>query len=184
MLAVESLYLDQSGAASAWDDGANYPARPGWEDARPVPRPLPPPPHPDADLAGEWPLVDFLELGALPGAVPCARLHTRHLLWEWRLTSLEERAELVVSELATNAVAASTPGSTGILPVRLWLLADAARLLILVWDTNDRPPLPADTGEDAEGGRGLHLVEAMCPRWNWYATPQSGGKTVWALCER
>jgi hypothetical protein len=31
----------------------------------------------------QWPLQSFLELGALPGAVPCARLHTRHLLWEW-----------------------------------------------------------------------------------------------------
>jgi hypothetical protein len=29
------------------------------------------------DLAGRWPLRTFLELGALPSAVPCARLHTR-----------------------------------------------------------------------------------------------------------
>jgi len=26
-----------------------------------------------------------LELGALPTAVPCARLHVRHLVWEWGL---------------------------------------------------------------------------------------------------
>jgi hypothetical protein len=29
------------------------------------------------------PLRSYLELGALPTAVPCARLHARHLLWEW-----------------------------------------------------------------------------------------------------
>jgi len=36
----------------------------------------------------QWPLQSFLELGALPGAVPCARLHARHVLWEWGLASL------------------------------------------------------------------------------------------------
>ncbi len=34
-------------------------------------------------MADEWPLQSFLELGALPGAVPSARLHARHLMWEW-----------------------------------------------------------------------------------------------------
>jgi hypothetical protein len=29
------------------------------------------------------PLRSYLELGALPTAVPCARLHARHVLWEW-----------------------------------------------------------------------------------------------------
>jgi hypothetical protein len=35
-----------------------------------------------------WPLRSYLELGALPTAVPCARLHARHLLWEWGLNEL------------------------------------------------------------------------------------------------
>ena len=29
------------------------------------------------------PLRSYLELGVLPSAVPCARLHVRHVLWEW-----------------------------------------------------------------------------------------------------
>jgi hypothetical protein len=37
------------------------------------------------DVTGRWPLRSFLELGALPSAVPCARLHTRQLLWEWQM---------------------------------------------------------------------------------------------------
>ena len=45
-----------------------------------------------------------LELGAFPGAVPCARLHARQMLWEWRLTGLSDIAELLISELVTNAV--------------------------------------------------------------------------------
>ena len=28
----------------------------------------------------QWPLRSFLELGAFPGAVPCARLHARQML--------------------------------------------------------------------------------------------------------
>ena len=128
-------------------------------------------------------MLDFLELGALPGAVPCARLHTRHVLWEWRLAGLSESAELVVSELMTNAIAASVSREC-ILPVRLWLQADHARLLIFVWDSSGQPPLPGSAGGDAEGGRGLMLVEAVCARWNWYPTPQLPGKAVWALCEQ
>jgi hypothetical protein len=30
-----------------------------------------------------WPLRSGLELGALPSAVPCARLHARQVTWEW-----------------------------------------------------------------------------------------------------
>jgi hypothetical protein len=45
--------------------------------------------------------------------VPCASLHVKHVLWEWGLNSLAERAELLVSELVTNAVtAAGQPGET------------------------------------------------------------------------
>ena len=54
-----------------------------------------------------WPLRSYLELGALPTAVPCARLHARHLLWEWGLNGLAADTELLVSELATNAVKAT-----------------------------------------------------------------------------
>ena len=50
----------------------------------------------------QWPLHSFLELGALPGAVPCARLHARHVLWEWGLASLTDDTELLVSEMITN----------------------------------------------------------------------------------
>jgi len=41
-----------------------------------------------------WPLGSSLELGALSSAVPCACLHVKHVLWEWGLNSLAERAEL------------------------------------------------------------------------------------------
>lgn len=57
--------------------------------------PVPVPPSTDnwTAMAHEWQLRDFLELGALPGAVPCARYHVRQVLWEWRLTDLPDSAE-------------------------------------------------------------------------------------------
>jgi anti-sigma regulatory factor (Ser/Thr protein kinase) len=143
----------------------------------------PAPPFPSGvahGLSDEWPLQTFLELGALPGAVPCARLHTRQVLWEWNLTRLSESVELVVSELVTNAVAASE-SIARVFPVRLWLLAGKAQVMTLVWDANPRPPTRAAITDEAESGRGLLLVEAMSERWDWYFPEQTGGKVVWAL---
>ena len=132
-------------------------------------------------MDGEWPLQDVLQLGALPGAVPCARLYARQLLWEWGLTGQSESAELLVSELMTNAITASR-SLKQVFPVRLWLLADKARVLILVWDASPWPPAPADDiSEDAESGRGLLLVESISERWDWYFPQDTGGKVVWAL---
>jgi len=129
-----------------------------------------------------WPLRDFIELGALPGAVPCARLHARQLMWEWGLTRFSESAELLVSELVTNAVYASR-AIERITPVRLWLLADKTRVLILVWDASSQTPTLMSIGEDAESGRGLLLVEVISDRWNWYFPQDTGGKVVWAFLE-
>jgi anti-sigma regulatory factor (Ser/Thr protein kinase) len=132
-------------------------------------------------MTAEWPVQDFLELGALPGAVPSARLHTREILWEWALDALSEQAEQVVTELTANAVAAAR-AMPQIPPVRLWLLTDKTHLLILVWDANPQPPALIQATEYAESGRGLLLVEAFSNQWGSYPTPETGGKVVWALC--
>lgn len=133
------------------------------------------------DVTGRWPLRSFLELGALPGAVPCARLHTRQLLWEWQLTDLGDSAELLVSELVTNAVQI-THADRRTDPVRLWLLADHTRLLILVWDASPLPPVRVSIGDDAENGRGLLLVDTLSTRWDFFGH-HSGGKVVWAALD-
>lgn len=133
-----------------------------------------------AAAAGVFPLRSYLEFGALPGAVPCARLHTRHVLWEWGLGDLRDPAELIVSELLTNAVTASH--TTGrYLPVRLWLLSDGSRIEIQVWDSNPKPPRPAPAADTDETGRGLLLVEAVSAAWDWRFA--DGGKIVWAVLD-
>src|SRR5215472_17242818 len=57
--------------------------------------------------AGGWKEFSLLELAAGPGSVPRARRHVRQVLSEWNLGLLGEAAELVVSELVTNAIRAS-----------------------------------------------------------------------------
>ena len=130
-----------------------------------------------APFAAGWPLQSFLELGALPGAVPCARLHARQVLWEWGLAAFGESTELVLSELATNAVQASHAMRQA--AVRMWLVSDRARVVVFVWDANPQPPVRTNSGEDAENGRGLLLVEAVSERWGHFGY-DGGGKVVWA----
>jgi hypothetical protein len=133
-------------------------------------------------FAARWPLRTFLELGALPGAVPCARLHTRQVLWEWGLAAFTDTTELLVSELVTNAVQISRAAAQDA-PVRLWLVSDKTQVVIWVWDASPLPPERTDAGSDAESGRGLMLVQAISTRWGWDFPQDMGGKVVWASLE-
>ena len=127
-----------------------------------------------------WPLQDFLELGALVSAVPCARLHARQVLWEWGIGHLSDSAELLVTELIANAVRASRQ-MTRVCAVRLWLLSDSAQVLILVWDASPQPPVLMGVTDEAEHGRGLMLVEAVSEQWGWCPCEDGDGKFVWAI---
>jgi anti-sigma regulatory factor (Ser/Thr protein kinase) len=124
-------------------------------------------------------------LGALRSAVPCARLHARQVLWEWGLSESAETAELLLSELVTNAVQAAREIVSD-MPVNVRLSANRDRLLIEVWDGNVQPPVPRVLENDfpaldAESGRGLFLVETLSERWGWYPTRNPEGKVTW--CE-
>jgi anti-sigma regulatory factor (Ser/Thr protein kinase) len=137
--------------------------------------------------SAEWPLSTSLPLGALPGATPCARLHARAVLAEWGLGDVAESAELIVSELVTNAVLASMgpdgrPRYDGAaMPVVILQMAsDRIRLLIEVWDGIPDPPAAAHPEPDDESGRGLMLVEAVCDHWSWQTVAGWPGKVVWA----
>jgi anti-sigma regulatory factor (Ser/Thr protein kinase) len=107
------------------------------------------------------------------------------VLWEWGLDYAAETAELLVSELITNAVKAAREMG-GDVPVWMRVSADRDRICIEVWDSNPRQPAavapeagPPDPYE--EGGRGLFLVQRLSLRWNWHSTREPAGKIVW--CE-
>ena len=110
-----------------------------------------------------WPLSAHLPLGALPTAVPCARRYTRVILGEWSLAALADPAELIVSELLTNSVQATTDqdgqprySEAGLPVVHLRFASDHARVLVEVWDSILRAPAARRARPDEEGGRGAH----------------------------
>jgi anti-sigma regulatory factor (Ser/Thr protein kinase) len=96
-------------------------------------------------------LSSALEFTPLPTAVPCARLHTVHVLHEWGLRESAEDAALIVSELMTNALDASAvlPERP---PITLRLLADEKSLLIEAWDHSPLDLEPGHADADAECG--------------------------------
>jgi len=103
---------------------------------------------------------------------------------EWGLLGLADTAELVMSELVTNAVQVSgrlkiRAGSPIVPVVRLWLASDRISIVIHVWDGSEEMPVRQDGAPDQESGRGLMLVENLAEDWGAYR--KAAGKVVWAL---
>ena len=121
-----------------------------------------------------------LALAALPSAVPCARGHVRSVAHEWGLAELADTAELLASELVTNAVQAAGRLRTTAPPVvRLNFSTDEESLVIRVWDASDDMPIWQEAAPDQTGGRGLMLVETLSADWGAYR--EADGKVVWAM---
>lgn len=82
-------------------------------------------------------------------------------------------AELVVSELVTNAVTARCNET------EVRVVTDGDRMEIWVWDDGPGAPTPRDPGVYDTSGRGLIIVSALARQWAVEPQPD-GGKWVWA----
>ncbi len=149
-----------------------------WQPARPgLPRPL---------AAGWFTLV------TLPTSPFWARRYTRTFLDSCREISQDtaQAAELLVSELVTNAVRfAGDPARTlryseraSASLISLSLRHFREHLLIEVYDTDDTPPALSRPDDDAENGRGLVLIDALSREWSYFFPP-GGGKIVYCVLE-
>lgn len=126
-----------------------------------------------------WPLQTHLELGAYPTAPGCARGHARSVALEWGLDELADTAELLASELVTNAIQASRRLAAPAPPViQLWLAGDGTSLVIQVGDASRAMPARQQPDPDDESGRGLMIIDSLATRWGSYETRD--GKVVWA----
>lgn len=118
-----------------------------------------------------------------PISSKAARDFTRTTLAEWGLAAIFEDAEMVVSELVTNALRHGLQGVRHHGPVapmlQLVLLRHERRLIAVVTDPGDQAPKLSERGEFSETGRGLRIVEALSGSWGW-APLVTGGKAVWA----
>ena len=118
-----------------------------------------------------------------PESVKAGRDFARATLRDWGMSALADLAELVVSELVTNALRHGIPAARKLGEqqlVRLRLLAQAPFVMCMVTDPARTIPVIRDFDPAAESGRGLTVVEACCVRWGWQLLDE-GGKVVWAL---
>jgi len=116
-------------------------------------------------------------------SVKTARDFTGRALRGWGLAGLADVAELVISELVTNALRHGLEAGRAIAaqcPVELRLLGQDPYLLCMVIDPGRGIPVLRESGPCAETGRGLNVVDCCSARWGWYLL-QGGGKVVWAL---
>jgi anti-sigma regulatory factor (Ser/Thr protein kinase) len=174
------MNIRQQSGRPVVDDGQQLKPAFTPKDAR---RPQDAPPSPRQAVGrdvGHWPYTSYLEFASLRTAPSCARLHTKNVLAEWGLSVLSDDAELVASELATNAMFASPALGEDPPLIRLWLLGDALQFVIVVWDGSRRPPVLTRAPLLAERGRGLWLISELASDWGWYGRSDMGGKCVWA----
>ncbi|MEU9450210.1 SpoIIE family protein phosphatase [Streptomyces sp. NPDC048277] len=118
-----------------------------------------------ADRVATW------ELEADPAVVARARADVSRQLRDWGLAELDFTAELVISELVTNAIRYGTA------PITLCLIHDRT-LLCEVSDASSTTPHMRRARVFDEGGRGLLLVAQLADRWG--TRHARHGKTVWA----
>ena len=132
-----------------------------------------------------------LHLAAVTTAPAQARRHARSALSTWQCKAdTAETAELLVSELVTNAVKFSDTGTSraryatpeGVLHVALELGYETGRLTIDVFDWNAAATLPLNPRPYADGGRGLLLAHALSTELSCFC-PLSGGKVVRCVIE-
>lgn len=136
--------------------------------------------------------VGQLHLSALASAPFWARRYTRLFLNDCPgiTEDTAETAQLIVSELVTNAARACGGDLSGREPsyservglgvIRLSLRQVRDGLLIEVSDSSPEAPVVVHADRDAEHGRGLLLVEALSSEWGYFPAP-NGGKVVYCF---
>ncbi|MFD7957915.1 ATP-binding protein [Streptomyces ardesiacus] len=125
------------------------------------------------------PLADQYRMSFTAGAHSARHVRriVRSYLREWDLAELAEAVELGVTELLANVVRHVPDRRCTVLLRRQ---ADGVR--VEVADGSPRQPVPSVwVSDDAEGGRGLVLLEAVADTWGVDPAP-GGGKTVWFEC--
>lgn len=110
-----------------------------------------------------------------PESAHDARRLVRLALDVWGLDTVRGSAELVVSELLTNAVLHARRDSVRVTVTRL----GDERISVAVVDLSHKRPEPRPAGSDAESGRGLEIVDALSGG-RWGVDPLRWGKRVWA----
>ncbi|MBQ0850282.1 SpoIIE family protein phosphatase [Streptomyces sp. BH-SS-21] len=118
-----------------------------------------------------------LRLAPEPRSAPHARRFTTRTLHDWQLPPhLTDTAELVVTELVTNAIRHSDGAA-----LFLTLHLTSTSLTVELADHSQALPLARQAGPTDENGRGLGLIDALST--NWGTRIHSQGKSVWSTMD-
>ena len=128
------------------------------------------------------PRLIALALPGIPESVPVARLRIRAALGLHGLGEYADDAEIITSELVTNAVRHACGNDTETIGITLTRTGSPATVTIAVSDSSPHGPVRRDTPAGGEQGRGLQIVEALSARWGWHR--EGGGKAVFAVLAR
>lgn len=114
-----------------------------------------------------------MDCRADPLAVRHARSFVATAAKAWGLGDLVERAELLTSEVVTNAVV------RGHGPVHLVVAAQSSSVVVEVKDASAQTQVVVEAEDvtEADQGRGMVLVDALSDRWGWWE--EDGAKVVW-----
>jgi anti-sigma regulatory factor (Ser/Thr protein kinase) len=126
-------------------------------------------------------LIVFV-FASIPESVRIARLHVRAALGFHGLGEYADDAEIITSELVTNAVQHVRDDGTGTIVVTLARVLNPAAVTVVVSDSSSQGPIRRDTSADSDRGRGLQIVEALSAHWGW--RQEDGGKAVFAVLAR
>jgi anti-sigma regulatory factor (Ser/Thr protein kinase) len=126
------------------------------------------------------PLITFVLL-SIPESARIARWHVRAAFEYHGLGDYAYDAQLIASELVTNAIRHAGANRTEEIGVSLLRVHNPESVAVIVMDSSPYPPVRREVSADSERGRGLQIVEALSPHWEW--VPEDGGKTVFALLE-
>jgi anti-sigma regulatory factor (Ser/Thr protein kinase) len=88
-----------------------------------------------------------------------------------------DEAEIVVSELMTNAIRHARPLADGCLRVR-WKVRGEVVELEVTDGGGDTAPVPAPAAVWVSSGRGLRIIRSLAHEWG--VGEDKGGQTVWA----
>lgn len=126
-------------------------------------------------------LIAFI-LPSIPESVQIARLHVRTALGFHGLADYAEDAEIITSELVTNAVQHVRGDGAETIGVTLARATNPPTVTVVVSDSSSDGPVLRDTSAGSERGRGLKIVEALSAHWGW--RPEEGGKAIFAVLAR
>jgi anti-sigma regulatory factor (Ser/Thr protein kinase) len=108
-----------------------------------------------------------------------ARVFIAWQLGEWRLGRLIDTAQIVASELVTNAVRHGRGDE-----IEVCLVKSGGSVTVRVWDANpEMPRMHEPVTALGESGRGLTLVAAICADWGCYHLERAAKSSKPALPE-